>query len=75
METCCQACGECHANHKENSIWRHDAKHVENAMSRMRRIAYGDMMSIKHVENAMQTMRRIAYGEYRKENALEPCGE
>ena len=34
-----------HSNHEENSIWRHDVKHVENVMRTIRRIAYGDMMS------------------------------
>ena len=29
METSCQACGECHANHEENSIWRHDVNHED----------------------------------------------
>ena len=74
METCNQGCGECHANHEENSKWRHDVKHVENAMPSMRSIAYGGM-DVKHVENAMQTMRRIAYGDMMKSirtHALKP---
>ena len=75
METCNQACGECHAKHEEHSVWRHDAKHVENVMKTMRRIAYGDMMPSMCVENAMETMRRIAYGEEHMENACKPCGE
>ena len=53
----------------ENTIWRHDIKHEENALSFMWRIAYGEMMSsiwrndVKHEENALPTMWRIAYGE------------
>ena len=57
METCNQACGECHAKHEEHSIWRHDVKHVENAIQTMRRIAYGEY----HMENEWKP-----YGGYHK---------
>ena len=41
-----------HLNHEENSIWRHDVQHEENAMQTVRRIAY---------EECMKTIWRIKY--------------
>jgi len=45
MEKWFKTWGECHGNHVENSIWRHDIKHEENAMGTMWRITYVEVMS------------------------------
>ena len=57
------------SNHKENSIWRHDVKDVENVMQPIRRIACGE----QHMENVMHTMRKIAYGDMMSSMWRMPC--